>query len=450
MRTVLGIMVIGVLMVLAAPWRGLIREQQSTQDVHEVEMAVFEAGFGADWQKDVARAFERKREAAGHPVRVNVWGDPRVVDRMRPRILARRPPAIVEAYLPFWTLVLSDVLLPMDDVLDRPAPGREGATIREMFYPGALDPYSYRGKVYALPHAYDAWVIWYDRNLFRRHGWQVPGTWDELLALCEQMKRSGIEAVAFQGKYAVYSSAYFWHLVQSIGGIELFDRCQALEPGAFIDADTVEAARRFQQFAVNCFQSGSLTMTHTEAQNEFCQGRAGLVACGLFFENEMQHVFPEEFELSAFKLPPIEGGKGDPNAIYGGPSEPIHLFRDAPDTDDAQDLLAELLRVDHMTRFASEKNTLVAIAPANRAADLSPAMAHVRDIVEGCTFRYKDYLDSYALTWETQYRRPLIDRLMRGEITPEVFCEGLETGAEAMRANPDFVRPELAIRRNPS
>ena len=78
-----------------------------------------------------------------------------------------------------------------------------------------------------------------------------------------------------------------------------------MHPGAFIHPDTIEAARTFQDFAVNHFQPGSGSMSHTEAQTEFCLGHAAMVACGLWFENEMRAVLPPEMELSAFPLPPV-------------------------------------------------------------------------------------------------------------------------------------------------
>ncbi len=443
MRTL--ILALLTVIAVAAPWRGLIRDERDDTGVPVVEMAVFEAGFGVEWHRRVAREYENLRAAQGRPVHVDLWGDTRGVDKVRPRILSHQPPVLIDAYLPFWTLVLSGVIVPFDDVLDRPAsiPGR---TLRDTFYPGALGPATYKGEVYAVPTLLNAWMIWYDRRLWRERGWEVPETWQELSALCERIKSPDLAPVAFQGKYSGYANCYFWHLVQNCGGMAVYDRCQAIEPGAFLDPGVIEAARLMQRFALNCFQPNSASMTHTEAQTEFALGRAAMVACGLWFEHEMKHLLPEDMELSAFPMPPLAGGKGDPRALYAGPAEMIYLFRDGRSRAEALDFMAYLLSVDNMRSFAEHASTLSAVAPANRDADLSPAMKTVRDAVERRTLHYFDMLYSYAQTWDRTVKEPAYDLLITGRITPEQFAERLERGMEAFRNDPDFLRPEFTVR----
>src|SRR5688572_27038049 len=53
-----------------------------------LEIAVFEGGYGIQWHKQVARDYEKL-----HPgIKVNVWGDPRVDEKIRPRVLRGDPP----------------------------------------------------------------------------------------------------------------------------------------------------------------------------------------------------------------------------------------------------------------------------------------------------------------------------------------------------------------------
>lgn len=441
-RTVVWTLIAVALVVVASPWRGFVRNQRRETGVPVVEFAVFEAGFGMDWHTRVAREYEEKRRAQGRPVEVEVWGDPRVLDKVRPRILSKQPPALIHAYLPYWTLALSGVLLPFDEMLDRPAVGANGRTIRETFYPGSLEMFRHRGQTYVIPIAYNAWVMWYDKRLFRERGWHVPHTWQELTTLCERIKAAGLAPIAFQGKYDVYGNCYLYYLIQQVGGIELFDRCQAMEPGAFTHPDTIQAATLLQDLAVTHFQPGSGAMSHTEAQNEFCMGRTAMVACGLWFENEMKATLPDEMELSAFPLPPIKGSKGGSDAIYAGPAEMVYLMRDGQNTDEALDFMVELVSVDNMRSFASRLNTLAGVREANRDAELSPAMRTIREFVDRKSPRFMESLSSYAITWDAQIKRPAIKQLTQGRITPREFCETLERGMDAFRNDPEFMRPD--------
>lgn len=46
---------------------------------------------------------------------------------------------------------------------------------------------------YALPYIANAAGILYNKDMFEEHGWEIPETWDEFIALCEEIQASGIE-----------------------------------------------------------------------------------------------------------------------------------------------------------------------------------------------------------------------------------------------------------------
>jgi N-acetylglucosamine transport system substrate-binding protein len=141
-----------------------------------LEVAVFEGGYGIEWHKSVAREYEKL-----HPgIHVNLWGDPRVDEKLKPRILRRDPPDIANSNLPVWKLIVAGKLYPLDQELNSPAYG-QNCTWRQSLIPGVLSDFTYRGHVYAMPTNLNAWVCWYDKRQFRLHGWQPPHTWSEFL-----------------------------------------------------------------------------------------------------------------------------------------------------------------------------------------------------------------------------------------------------------------------------
>src|SRR4051794_15061462 len=71
-----------------------------------IEVAVFEGGYGIQWHKGVAREYERL-----HPgVKIDLWGDPRVDEKIKPRILRRNPPDLASCTLPAWKLIVANKL----------------------------------------------------------------------------------------------------------------------------------------------------------------------------------------------------------------------------------------------------------------------------------------------------------------------------------------------------
>ncbi|MES2462216.1 MAG: hypothetical protein V4671_16645 [Armatimonadota bacterium] len=53
-----------------------------------LEVAIFEGGYGLDWHRAMAREYEKVNPT----IRVHLWGDPRVDEKIKPRILRRNPP----------------------------------------------------------------------------------------------------------------------------------------------------------------------------------------------------------------------------------------------------------------------------------------------------------------------------------------------------------------------
>ena len=122
----------GMIVVLFAPFIAQAAEGRVT-----VEAPMFEGGEGLTFFTYGAREFEKQRP----DVAVNLYGDPRIVDKLRIRILEGTYPEVTNAFLNYNALIRSGLILPIDRYLD--GPSREGdSTWRESFLPGSLDAYT--------------------------------------------------------------------------------------------------------------------------------------------------------------------------------------------------------------------------------------------------------------------------------------------------------------------
>jgi len=75
------------------------------------------------------------------------------------------------------------LLTPIDDVWDK-----IGANFTDAVKKAAKGP---DGKFYLVPWVNYPWVMFYKKSVFAKHGYSVPKTWDDLIALCKQMKKDG-------------------------------------------------------------------------------------------------------------------------------------------------------------------------------------------------------------------------------------------------------------------
>ena len=403
-----------------------------------LEVAVFEGGYGLDWHRQVARDYEKQNPG----IKVDIWGDPRVDEKVRPRVLRGDPPDAVNCTLPVWKLILAGKLYPLDEALDSDSYDKPGITWRESLIPGLLSNFEYQRNTYAMPSNFSMWVCWYNRALFRNHGWQPPKTWSEFTALCEKARQAGIAPLAFQGKYPYYAWATLLSLYQRLVPFEEWYELQDFKPGAFVRPDMIKAATMLQDMSRKHFQQGALAMTHTESQMEWVNGRAAMVFCGLWLKNEMKKALPPDFEMDCFPVPPIEGGKGDPKAVYGGGGENFYVFKDARHPREAADFLKFMVSETNALPFMNQIESLTTVKLRPEIVSQIPRdlQTPVRIMLDS-TRSYSDRLTGLFPTWNKSVLEPTLGELVASKLTPEQACRRLEAGLEAIRRDPEIYKP---------
>lgn len=411
-------------------------EREDTRQGITLEVAVFEGGYGIEWHKSMARRYEQL-----HPgIHINLWGDPRVDEKLKPRILRRNPPDLASCGLPAWKLIVAGKLYPMDEALDAPAYG-QNIPWRDSLVHGILSDYQYQGHTYAMPTNLGAWVCWYDQRQFRRHGWKVPQTWGEFTRLCDQIKAAGIAPLAFQGKYPSYAWATLLSLYQRLVPFDRFYAMQDLKPGAFEDPEFVHAARLMQEMATRYFEPGALAMTHTESQLEWVNGRAAMVFCGLWLKNEMKNALQPGFEMRCFPVPMVEGGQGDPRAIYGGGGEDFFVFADAPHPREGLDFLKYLMSMEPAHAYIQRLDTLSPVKDSVKGIKISPELQSAVDVMDHSSRIFSDRLSGLYPEFSRSALQVGLADLVAGKIAPEQFGKKLEAGIDEIRRNPDIYKP---------
>jgi ABC-type glycerol-3-phosphate transport system substrate-binding protein len=426
-------------LVLCAAGCDALRPVAQGAGPREVEAAVFEGGYGIHWHQRMAADYNARQGPGG--VQVRLWGDPRVSEKIKPRLLRGDPPEMfLIADLPVWLLVAADKLLPFNAALEQPAPGAD-APWRDLFIPGTLDQYTADGKVYGIPSAFGAYSCWYDARLFREHGWAPPATWDEFLALCDAIAAQGIAPLAFQGKYPIYAWWTLVPIIQRCGGLAAINRINALEPGAFQHPDVVRAAALLQDLATRHFQKGAMAMTHTESQLQFVNNQAAMIFCGLWLHNEMRASTAPDFEMRCFNVPAVPGGKGNPRLFSGSGWEFIFVPAESRNPEAVFDFIRFLVSPQNAPDMGRSIGVISPLRGGTPRDAVDPPLQSAIDLIEASEGIFSVRLETLLLRWREQVMQPAMAGLLRGEIAPGDFCRILDEGvAEALRA-PGIVVP---------
>ena len=404
---------------------GLLCGPVSAQAATRVEVPIFEGGAGLDFFFFAAREYEKVRP----DVQVDLYGDPRIADKVRVRILEGTFPEVSNAGLNYWALIRNGEILPLDDYLDGPSWDGD-RTWRASFLPGSLDRYEYEGKIYGLPFLYSVYVVWYNKNMFAEHGWAPPRTWDEFFALCEQIRAAGIWPLAFQGRYPGYIGGVTDNAYYHLAGRERFYEQKDLVPGSFANPEYVTALGLIQRTAQEYFQPGALGMSHTEAQLEFFLGHTAMVFCGSWLKSEMMGKIPDGFRLGAFNLPVVEGGAGEPGAIYTGAGY-YFVFKNSAHPELGVDFLRFMSSREMAGTFAEMRDVLVAVNGAMEGRT-SEDLQDLVELAQQATTSYGT-APGEGFPEMDQFLNDVRFKIVNGQMTPEEGAKELESAAEAVR-----------------
>lgn len=354
-----------------------------------VEIPVFEGGEGMDFFIECARAYEQQvpqvtvNGRQQPSVAINLYGDPRIADKVRVRVLEGTFPAATNAFINYWPLIKHGDIQALDEWMD--GPNWEGdSTWRDSFVPGALDVYNVDGHVYGVPFLSSVFCLWYNKTMFREHGWELPRTWDELYALCDKIRAAGVPPFAFQGRYPTYAQALLERSYYDTAGRERYYDMKNLVPGCFDNPEFVEGLIRTRKLARNYFQEGCLGMSHTESQQEFFNGKTAMIPCGAWLKSEMTGKIPDGFELGSFNLPIVPAGIQDPSAVVVGTNY-YFVFSRSADKQYAADFLRFMTSRAQAGKFSRMRDcpTLVkGASEGNVTSDMDELVAMVNSAKE--------------------------------------------------------------------
>ena len=401
-----------------------------------IEIPVRSGGYGTAFYEETARRFEALRPG----VKVNLYGDPRIEDKVRVRIMGGDYPDAAFAPYLFWPALINAGKV-RDLTADLAGANWEGdARWGDTFLPGALDSWRRGGRVYGVPLSYACWTIFYNGKMFREHGWNTPKTWDDFFALCDRIRTTGVAPLSLTGIYGNYPDAFFRAAFYNLAGARTWGELEDLRPGARLDPRYVRSAALLQRISRSETLRGWEGATHTAAQLAFLEGKAAMTVSGSWMIQEMAGKIPDDFELGAMNFPVFPEGVADPSTIQTG-SDSFFVFA----TGDPQrerltvDFLRFLTSRERAAAFVREVDGPVAV----RGVPIDAFSARMRTTA-ALIAQAKEAFNMPQLMLEPPaVRQALTDNrveLMTGRITPQQFAERIETAAgrdRAQAANPD-------------
>lgn len=252
------------------------------------------------------------------------------------RVQGGNPPDIAALAAPgsVETFARSGDLVPLDPFLDM-------SKIRDEYSQAWIDLCTIDGKLYCVAFkASNKSTVWYSPKVFAERGWSVPTTWNELIALSDDMKAAGLSpwsvGVESGGASGWPGTDWIGQLVLSESGPDVYDQWLSGEL-SWTDPAMKSAWEKFGEVV--------LTDGYVPGGSDFALStnfvpasylpfndppQAGMYFLGSFAQGFVEDQFPDlaiEEDYSFFPFPDIDPEYA--GAVVGG-ADFVVMFNDNP------------------------------------------------------------------------------------------------------------------------
>ncbi|WP_327696348.1 ABC transporter substrate-binding protein [Streptomyces sp. NBC_00459] len=163
------------------------------------------------------------------------------------------------------------------------------------------------GKYYFVPLYTYPWAMFYRKSVFKEHGYEVPTTWAQFIALCKQMQKDGLVPIAFGDKDAWPALGTFDQINFRTNGYDFHVELMAGK-ASWTDA---KVRATFDNWAeiLPYSQEGSTGRTWQDAAQTLVSKKAGMYLLGTFVGQQFTNA-TDAADLDFFAFPEIDPSFG--------------------------------------------------------------------------------------------------------------------------------------------
>lgn len=396
-----------------------------------LDVVIFKGGYGDDYAKHVNGMYNKLYPDA----KITYQGIQRLGQQLQPRFVGGNPPDIMDnsgsGNLDTAALVQQGQLADLADLMSAPAFDTPGKTVEQTLIPNSQGTGQFSGKQYAVEYAFTVYGIWNSGPLLQKKEWEYPKTWDDMMALSEKIKATGVAPWTYQGKYPSYMQNLFDSFVYKNGGFDATKMIDNLEPNAWKQDAVKNTLDAFYELAQKGYiMKGTEGLTHTESQAAWLQGKAVFIPCGTWLENEMKGLIPNGFDMVVNQTPSLAGDKLPFTALNAYAGENFIVATHGKNPQGGKEWIRLLLSKEAAKFFSQNTHALTVVLDAAEGLDLGTAFTSAQQVFKDAG---QNYFYSMYGTWYTKLvteANNQMGELLNNRLTPAQYMDKVQSMAD--------------------
>ena len=183
--------------------------------------------------------------------------------------------------------------------------------------------------IYGLPYAANAAGILYNEDMFVEHGWEIPETWDEFIALCDTIEEEGIVPI-YLGFKDTWTCLAPWNAL-AVGLTDSDVYNQVNKGNTTFEKEYKEVAEKMKML-INYAEPNPYAYSYNDACTAFARGEAAMYTIGSYAAPQIKSVNPD-MNINSFTFPANES-KED-NVLNSGIDLNFSVMKESSEKKDA-------------------------------------------------------------------------------------------------------------------
>lgn len=281
--------------------------------------------------------------------------------------------------------------------------------------------------IYGVPYIANAAGMLYNKDMFAEHGWEIPNTWDELIALFEQIQQEEPDIYPiYLGYLDTWTILSPWNsmLVQLVPE----DHVRQVNRGEAKFADFYrEPAEKLLQL-LDYAEPGPMAYSYNDACTAFARGQSAMYPCGSFAVPQILSVNPD-MNIGLFAMP--AAANPDDRLVVSGVDLCWNMTVANEDhRDQVYEVIDFLAEPDNLQTYIDDQK---AIPCAEGDFTLDPLFDDILEFIdEGKLIDYPDHSYPSSMACDAKLQTFLIE----GDV--DQFLEGWDT--DWQRYNKSVIR----------
>lgn len=190
---------------------------------------------------------------------------------------------------------------------------------KEGFLPAFLNNSTFDGKTYGIPYRSGIMYMMYNKVVFEENNLTIPKTWAEFQKTCDTLIETGVTPIAFGNSSPWYAAWWIGQLNAMMVPADTTASDYNPQTGEFTDSTYVEAVQTFLDLNNNGYFGNNVnSKDYYQVREEFCAGKAAMMLDATPQFSQFTDTIGSEEGWGFFKIPTMEGVKGDPGVVGGG------------------------------------------------------------------------------------------------------------------------------------